>query len=102
MCTRIWCRRPLTGSTSSSVRPSRRAIVRQRVSAASPPRTGSNATFMPPRSSSRIAREQLPSVEGGAPLVVEKVELAPSRGKSEEASLEVVFLAARVERVEAE
>ena len=49
-----------------------------------------------------VAATQEPGVEGGAPLVVEKVELAPSRGKSEEASLEVVFLAARVERVEAE
>ncbi|MEY2747970.1 MAG: hypothetical protein RL112_3012 [Planctomycetota bacterium] len=46
-----------------------------------------------------VAATQDPTVEGGSPLVVEKVELAPSRGKSEEGSLEIVFLAARVERV---
>jgi len=51
-----------------------------------------------------LAATQDPSstggVEGGAPLTVEKVELAPARNKADEAALEVVFIVARVERAE--
>lgn len=47
-----------------------------------------------------LAAVQERSVEGGMPLTVEKVDLLPAKNKADEASLEVVFVVARVERAE--
>lgn len=47
-----------------------------------------------------LAAAQERSVEGGMPLTVEKVDLLPAKNKADEASLEVVFVVARVERAE--